>query len=341
MAYAAGTSFNQRKSLGRRYAVDPALQLEYDRLNQEYSLVPGREARALNESQFARGLDVQESANKQAGISGMIGAAGNIATTGMMLNAFRGKPPWGDTINNWMTPSPTIAPATVDAVAGLGGGSASANAAATATQVGAAGGEGGPAVAAGMTPGGMAATGAQAAGAGYLGYKAGEELGRYSPVGGEKEKNIGSYAGSGAAAGAVIGSAVPGVGTAIGAGVGAVVGTVVGIAKNTWICTATNKHVGTSKEQKASLKKLRRYAKENHPGWLEFYNLNGPALIKAIENEESDLLLFYGNVKRSLVIPCVRHIDKGDLGLAFILYRDKTAALFNKYMPDVEIKEVF
>ena len=80
MAY---TSFGTRKALGRRYAIDPALLLESERLQQEYNLAPGREARGMQASQFAQTLAQQEERDKQAGKSGMAGTVLGAAQTGL------------------------------------------------------------------------------------------------------------------------------------------------------------------------------------------------------------------------------------------------------------------
>ena len=122
MAY---TSFKTRKALGKRYGTDPALLLEMERLNRQYQLAPGREARGMQAAQFAssqaqqagqfteslaqqtaarvQGASqfdesmafnteqarlnraAQDEANKQAGKSSMVGTVGNLATTGMMM----------------------------------------------------------------------------------------------------------------------------------------------------------------------------------------------------------------------------------------------------------------
>lgn len=61
-------STKQRKSIGRRYSTDPAIDYEMARLEREYQLAPGREARGMqvseneksreqSESQFSRGLE--------------------------------------------------------------------------------------------------------------------------------------------------------------------------------------------------------------------------------------------------------------------------------------------
>jgi Tfp pilus assembly protein PilE len=57
----AFTMWGQRKALGRRYSVDPALLEEAARLEKEYALQPGREARALQAEQFAKSLAQSES----------------------------------------------------------------------------------------------------------------------------------------------------------------------------------------------------------------------------------------------------------------------------------------
>jgi hypothetical protein len=349
---ATGTSFNTRRALGRRYSIDPALQLEYDRLNQEYSLVPGREARALQASQFQQGREDQRDAQRQAATAGYIGTGANLVGMGMVSNAYRGRDllsnPFGSS-SPVSTTTGTVTPPAAGAT-GLGAGGtellgqgAYADAAASATVA-----EGGTAVGSSITPSvssatpaGIGMTGALATGAGYLGYQASHALvGENFAT--ERERDQINYGVAGASAGAVIGSAVlPGPGTVIGAGIGGVVGLTYGTLRNTWICTATNKHVGTSKQERASLKKLRRYTKEHYPGWLEFYNQEGPKLIKAIEGKEPDLVIFYGNIKKTLVQPCVKLIDDGDLEAAFNLYKDITAGLFEEYTPNIEVKEVF
>ena len=108
----ATTSFKTRKSLGRRYGVDPALLLEMERLNQQYQLAPGREARALSAKQFNDTMAFnqeqadlnraeREEANEQAATSGMVGTVGNLATTGLTLRAMTkgaNEPLLGETI---------------------------------------------------------------------------------------------------------------------------------------------------------------------------------------------------------------------------------------------------
>src|SRR5574343_1757500 len=54
------TSWSQRKALGRRYSVDPALQYELARLQYEYNLAPTRSAQAAQRDQFAKNLDLQK-----------------------------------------------------------------------------------------------------------------------------------------------------------------------------------------------------------------------------------------------------------------------------------------
>ena len=84
-------SWGQRTALGRRYSVDPALLYEMERLNKEYDLMRGREARGLQASQFDRSLafnaeqaalnrDLEQEKMDQAGTSGMVGTVGNVLT---------------------------------------------------------------------------------------------------------------------------------------------------------------------------------------------------------------------------------------------------------------------
>ncbi len=82
---ASYTSWGTRRALGRRYAIDPALLLENERLQQEYAAMPGREARALQAGQFDRSMtfnqeqaDLNRKSSEKAGITGTVG---NVATT--------------------------------------------------------------------------------------------------------------------------------------------------------------------------------------------------------------------------------------------------------------------
>jgi hypothetical protein len=96
------TSWGTRKSLGRRYGVDPALLEEYENLRQKYALIPGQESRALqerslgiNESQYARSMaynEEQAELNRAASSkSGMVNTVGTLGGTAAMMYYF--KPP--------------------------------------------------------------------------------------------------------------------------------------------------------------------------------------------------------------------------------------------------------
>ena len=113
MAY---TSFSTRKALGKRYGIDPAIMLEMERLNQQYQLAPGREARGMQQAQFAQTMAFnqeqadlnrkeREEANRQAAKSGMMGTAGNIVTTGLTLRALTKDPNKTFFTNSPNTPS--------------------------------------------------------------------------------------------------------------------------------------------------------------------------------------------------------------------------------------------
>jgi len=76
-------SWGTRKALGKRYSIDPALEMDRERLQQEYALVPGREARALQREENALSRAEREEAKKAQTTASYIGAAGNVAGLGM------------------------------------------------------------------------------------------------------------------------------------------------------------------------------------------------------------------------------------------------------------------
>jgi hypothetical protein len=106
MAY---TSFGTRKALGRRYSQDPALLLEAERLQQEYGLMPGREARALQAQGLAQQQSQFDTQQANAKTAGMVGTASNLAQTGVIVRGMTMKPGdkfWG----NWGSPATTEVP---------------------------------------------------------------------------------------------------------------------------------------------------------------------------------------------------------------------------------------
>ena len=246
------TSFGTRKALGRRYGVDPALLLESERLAHEYALAPGREARALQASQFGQGLALQREQMEGAERGGMVGTAGNLATTAGVLRAMtlpKGEPFFGGLFGGasgtglYSTGATQVAPGAfalggtygAAGAVGLGGAGAAPFVVNPALM-----GEGAAGITAGAAPAGAGA--APAAGTGMGAYAgpaaavAGIELGHQyitKPLaekaadifpGGKKEWGTVEKMGTRAAQGAVIGSVVPGVGTLVGAGAGALVG---------------------------------------------------------------------------------------------------------------------
>jgi hypothetical protein len=112
------TSFGTRRALGRRYAVDPELLLEAERLQQEFNLMPGREARALQQqgmgiqqSQFAQNLALQEQQQKEAAKSGMVGTASGALTNAAIVRAMTMKPGEGFFGGKNLTvPTPEVPP---------------------------------------------------------------------------------------------------------------------------------------------------------------------------------------------------------------------------------------
>ena len=83
----SSVSWGQRKALGRRYSVDPELEMEKKRMEQEYALMIPRAQLAEQRRQADMQRQAQEDAAQRSGMSGLIGAGGNIASTYMMSKA--------------------------------------------------------------------------------------------------------------------------------------------------------------------------------------------------------------------------------------------------------------
>ena len=75
------TSYNNRRALGMRYSRPPELVLDEERLAQEYSMLPSKRALAEQQRQFNLAQEQQKDAQKKAGVSNLVGTAGNL---GMM-----------------------------------------------------------------------------------------------------------------------------------------------------------------------------------------------------------------------------------------------------------------
>ena len=257
MAY---VSFKTRKALGRRYGVDPALLLESERLQAEYSLAPGREARGMQASQFAQGLELQREGMKGAERGGMVGTVGNLATTAGVLRAMtlqKGEPFFGGLFGGasgagaYSTGATQVAPGAFT----VGGAAPFVSQTGTFVVNPALMGEGAAGITAGAAPAGAAVAPAAGAGAtpaagvaategislagyrlpasagllgGLIGAKLGQPIGEALGVGGKAERAIVGGALGGAGAGALAGMAMGSVGGPVGAVVGAGVGAVVG-----------------------------------------------------------------------------------------------------------------
>ena len=75
------TSYNNRRALGMRYSRPPELVLDEERLAQEYAQLPYKRALAEQQRQFNLAQEQQKDAQKKAGVSNLVGTAGNL---GMM-----------------------------------------------------------------------------------------------------------------------------------------------------------------------------------------------------------------------------------------------------------------
>jgi hypothetical protein len=343
MAY---TSYRQRRALGKRYGTDPALELEKERLRQEYAMVPARERLAFAREESAANRRFQEDQLSAQETAGMIGTAGNVLGTAGYLRAItmpEGAPFFGETISglfgggtaatSGMTAGGTtlagaaptvglttgavegaVAPAVIDTAAGTAG--------ATAGTAGVAG-----------TAGAMLAPAGAGMVGGMIGEKVGQKAGEWLGIGGEKERSMVGGALGGAAAGAAIGSVIPVVGTAGGAAIGSIVGLVGG---STWICTEIDKHIPLKPDELDALKQLRKYARENHKGWLDAYLNEGQGLVKEMNKKHG--AEFYAELKKTLVDSIAEKIADGDKEGAFNIYLDKTVSLMSEY--GIEFKEV-
>lgn len=97
------TSWGTRKALGRRYGQDPALLMELERLEREYALAPGREARRLQAEQFAESINQQnlsraqnqaqfDAAQSGQKVAGITGTLANLGATGAIVRGMTKAP---------------------------------------------------------------------------------------------------------------------------------------------------------------------------------------------------------------------------------------------------------
>ena len=330
MAY---TSYKQRKALGKRYGIDPALTLERDRLNREYALAPGREALALNKAQYEKSLALnkeqfatntrlREEEMEGQERAGMIGTIGSMTGNAALIRAMtlqKGAPFFGGMFGGGSAAAPAVAGGTAvggGVPLGVGGGGMGAVATGGGLEAGAAG---------------MFAPAAAGVAGGFVGSKVGQVVGEKLGIGGEKERGLVGGALGGAAAGAAIGGPVGG---AVGAVVGAVMGLVGG--GGTWLCTEINKHIELDKSEQSILEALRIYAEEKHNGWWKAYLSEGSKLVAAINEQEGER--FYLELKKTLVNQVMERIQDGDPEGAYEIYFNKTVALMSEY--GIDFKEV-
>jgi len=86
----------QTRALGRRYSWDPYYALAEEELRQKYALMPGQEARRIQQEQFGQTMGLERERMEGQETAAMYSTGGNLLTTGMMLNAYRGKPLLGE-----------------------------------------------------------------------------------------------------------------------------------------------------------------------------------------------------------------------------------------------------
>ena len=78
------TSYKGRRALGMRYSRPPELVLDEERLAQEYSMLPSKRALAEQQRQFNLAQEQQKDAQKKAGVSSLVGTAGNLGSLYLM-----------------------------------------------------------------------------------------------------------------------------------------------------------------------------------------------------------------------------------------------------------------
>ena len=87
------TSYNNRRALGMRYSRPPELVLDEERMAQEYAMLPSKRALAEQQRQFNIAQENQKDAQQKAGVSSLVGTAGNLGSLYLMgkMGMFGGK----------------------------------------------------------------------------------------------------------------------------------------------------------------------------------------------------------------------------------------------------------
>ncbi|MFA5340414.1 MAG: hypothetical protein WC332_01430 [Clostridia bacterium] len=369
---ASTTLWGQRKALGRRYSIDPAVELEKKRLEEEYSLMMPRAQLAEQKRQADINRQMQEDASKKSGMSGLVGSAGNLASTYMISKALTPASTVPTMATEVTSATPALTPASSFTMGGanaselaFGGTEAGILATPTTTPLATTG-------ASGLTTGALTETAGTIAGEGgsLMSSAAALPMSAYvAPIGGGVVGGMLGKSGTGkdigkalmfgqggdkenaAVAGSVAGSVLGGVAGGIAAGasltswsgpgaiVGAVVGGIVGGVSalvDSHICTATHKIVGMSKEEIEKMKSLKEYALEKHFGWINSYMNNAPELILEITAQENNLVDFYKGIRTILIEPISK---EEDMEKCFHIYLAVTKLLFKAYMPEFNFIE--
>jgi len=352
------TSFNQRKALGTRYSLDPAMLLEQQRLEQEYGMMLPRAQLAEQKRQFNERMDLEKNAQKQAGYQGMIGTAGNLGMLYMLGKSV------GMGVTQPLVPTTQAITNSLSGVTGTGQGLSPFVSQTGLIESGIASGlteSGSTAIASGLTESGSTAGVGATSGSsilssvspivapvgvgllsGQLGKSGtGKDIGKAMLFGGGGEKEQAAAAGgaAGALGGAAIGAQYGSILGLPGAAVGAVIGGIVGAVSSlvdSHICTATREIVGMSKAEISKMKALKKYALKYHKGWLASYLDNGQELVGQIILREYDSEKFFMKIRKILIEPIAR---EEDMEKCFQIYLKVTKKLFKKYMPDFEFKE--
>jgi hypothetical protein len=102
----------------------------------------------------------------------------------------------------------------------------------------------------------------------------------------------------------------------------------------TWLCTEIHKEEGTPEEDRALLRKFMTYAMNEHPKVAKGYLHYGNDLVKAI-NKKEEKHIFYPKLREEMLTPVLVLLRENKFEEAYIIYKDTTNKLMEKYTPEL------
>ena len=107
----------------------------------------------------------------------------------------------------------------------------------------------------------------------------------------------------------------------------------------TWICTEIKNNVGITEVEEKRLKIFRKYAIDNHSGYMIFYLNHGKELVDEIKAKTENYNEFLSSLKESFFNPIMEKLKDEKLEEAYTEYKDKCIKMFNEYLPELEVVE--